>query len=150
MDVVTAEKRSSMMSGIRSKNTKGEIVLRKILYSGGYRYRLNIKTITGNPDIYIPRKRAAIFFNGCFWHGHQCHFFRIPSTNQLFWSEKIRKNIERDNFVMNQLFEEGYRIAIIWECSMRGKKRIGDDKISSALFDWLESEDKKIEIMGAK
>jgi DNA mismatch endonuclease (patch repair protein) len=92
MDIVSKEKRSSMMSGIRSKNTKPEMQIRKTLYSRGYRYRLHSSVIPGKPDIIMRKYNAVIFIHGCFWHGHNCKLFRLPKTRTEFWENKINTN----------------------------------------------------------
>lgn len=119
-DIVTPAKRSKMMSGIRSRNTKPEILVRKFLHQRGYRYRLNRRDLPGRPDIVLTRYNTAIFVNGCFWHAHKnCSYFKIPSTRTEFWTKKILSNIERDVVAVNDLQNLGWRVAIIWECALR-------------------------------
>jgi DNA mismatch endonuclease (patch repair protein) len=125
MDTVNPEKRSEMMSGIRSRNTKPEIIIRKGLFHHGFRYRINDKTIFGKPDIVLKKHHAVIFIHGCFWHGHDgCGNFKIPSSNSGFWINKIDTNRKRDAEVLNYLHATGWRICIIWECAIRGKKQL--------------------------
>lgn len=93
---ITSDKRSQMMSAVKSEDTKPEIAVRKILYSASYRYRLHAKGIPGKPDVVIRKLKAAIFINGCFWHRHDCHLFTIPKTRSDFWKAKIESNIKRD------------------------------------------------------
>ena len=122
-DIVTKEKRSRMMAGIRGTNTKPEITLRKELYKRGFRYRNHSKGIEGKPDIVLRKYNALIFVHGCFWHGHEnCKLFRLPKSKVEFWAEKIGGNIERDKRKMQNLLDEGWRILIVWECSIKGKK----------------------------
>lgn len=109
------------MSRIKSKNTKPEIVVRKLLYSKGYRYRIHYK-LTGKPDIVFTKKKIVIFVNGCFWHGHKnCKESHIPKTNSKFWKEKILKNIDRDYKNEKELTKSGWKVLTFWECSLEKK-----------------------------
>ena len=92
VDVVTPEKRSAMMSGIKGKNTKPEFIVRKALFKRGFRYTLHNKNLPGKPDLVFARYKAVVFVNGCFWHGHNCHLFKWPKSNPEFWKEKITNN----------------------------------------------------------
>lgn len=120
-DIVSKKKRSEMMAGIRGKNTNPEIIVRKMLHAMGYRFRLHRKDLPGKPDIVLPKYRAAIFVNGCFWHGHDCHLFKWPKTREAFWREKIVGNAMRDRKKENELLAAGWRVAVIWECCLKGK-----------------------------
>lgn len=113
-----------MMSGIHGKNTKPELLVRKGLHSKGFRFRLHSTKVPGKPDLILPRYRAAIFVHGCFWHSHDCHLFKMPSTRPEFWKAKLERNRERDTEVRNALLEAGWRILVIWECALKGKNRI--------------------------
>ena len=150
MDIVSQEKRSSMMSSIHSKNTKPEMRIRKALYSRGYRYRLHSSTILGKPDIVMRKYNAVIFIHGCFWHGHDCKLFRLPKTRTEFWENKITANRERDSKVMSILQKDGWRIAVIWECAMRGKGKMDFEDIMDSLTDWIESDSKTLILRGEK
>ena len=130
-DIVDPETRSRMMSGIRSKDTKPELLIRKGLHRLGFRYRLHVKDLPGKPDLVFPKYKAVILINGCFWHGHDCHLFKMPSTRPDFWKEKIRKNRKRDSEVIDALEKNGWKVLSIWECSMRGKTRLKLDKVLS-------------------
>ena len=147
MDTVTKEKRSEMMSGIRSRNTKPELLIRKGLFKLGYRYRINDK-IYGKPDIVLKKYNAVIFIHGCFWHGHiGCDYFKIPKSNTQFWVEKIEKNRDRDAEVLNYLRANSWRICIIWECAIRGKTQMKNYyKIINKISKWLTSKRIWIEI----
>lgn len=124
-DIFTKEKRSEVMSLIRGKDTKPEIVFRKALFNEGYRYRLHDRSIDGKPDLVLPRHGAVIFIHGCFWHGHEgCRLYRLPSSNASFWEDKVSKNRVRDAKVENILSQQGWRILKIWECSLRRKEDI--------------------------
>ena len=110
------------MSSIHSKNTKPEIKIRHELFGRGFRYRINVKSLPGTPDIVLAKYRTAIFVNGCFWHGHQrCKYYSIPSTNTDFWIDKIEKNRERDNLNIQRLESLAWNVIIIWECEMASK-----------------------------
>ena len=152
MDIVTPQKRSEMMSGISSKNTKPEIIIRKGLFSRGFRYRINNKKIFGKPDIVLKKYNAVIFTHGCFWHGHiGCENFKIPSSNRDFWIDKIDSNRKRDGDVLNYLHATGWRICIIWECSIRGKKQLLNlDKIIDEISEWLLSDRIWLEVTSEK
>jgi DNA mismatch endonuclease, patch repair protein len=118
-DVVSAEKRSQMMAAIKGKNTKPELLVRRALHRRGFRFRLHVRDLPGRPDIVLPRYKAAIFVNGCFWHGHTCKYFKLPATNTEFWREKISANQERDALKTKQLIGLGFRVLSIWECQTR-------------------------------
>jgi DNA mismatch endonuclease (patch repair protein) len=122
-DVHTAETRSANMSAIRGKNTKPELVVRKLLFSRGFRYRLHVKALQGAPDIVLPKHRVAIFVHGCFWHGHDCYLFRWPATRPEFWQKKIEQNIARDQRDLLSLKSAGWRVICVWECAVKGRLR---------------------------
>lgn len=125
MDNRSKELRSKNMSHIPSKNTKPEETVRKYLFSKGFRYRKNVSKLPGKPDIVLPKYKAAVFVNGCFWHAHQgCKWFVRPKTNTQFWDSKFHYNIERDQKNYTQLEELGWRVLIIWECEIRHGNQI--------------------------
>src|SRR4051812_15356860 len=107
-----------MMSGIRGKNTKPEKVLRQLLHARGFRFRLHAR-LPGHPDIVLPKWNAVIFVHGCFWHRHECAIFKWPSTRPEFWRAKINGNAERDKRNEISLVEDGWRVGMVWECSLR-------------------------------
>lgn len=112
------------MSRIKNKNTKPEILVRKFLFSQGFRFRLHRKDLPGKPDIVLPKLRTAIFINGCFWHGHKdCTYAKLPDTNSDFWTSKILGNIEHDKIVREQLIELGWRVIDIWQCQLKPKSK---------------------------
>jgi DNA mismatch endonuclease (patch repair protein) len=118
MDRITPKLRSRNMSRIKSKNTKPEVILRKLLYSRGYRYRIQY-ILPGKPDIVFVKKKIAIFVNGCFWHGHEnCRESHVPKTNSKFWEDKILKNKARDFKNINKLKEDGWNVLTFWECNL--------------------------------
>lgn len=118
-DVVSTAKRSEMMAGIRSKDTKPEMLIRRGLHERGYRFRLHRKDLPGKPDIVLPKYGAAIFVNGCFWHGHDCHLFKWPKTREAFWRVKICGNVARDRAKTQALKVDGWKVGVLWECAVR-------------------------------
>ena len=125
-DVFTKEKRSEVMGKIRATNTKPEIIVRKHLFSKGFRFRIHQKKLHGNPDIVLKKHNTVILVHGCFWHGHEstrCKIARIPKSNTKFWKEKIAKNRTRDLKNKKLLKKQGWRIITVWECNLRGKKK---------------------------
>jgi len=116
-----SEQRSRNMSAIKSKNTKPEITVRKLLHSMGYRFRLHRKDLPGSPDIVLPKYKTVIFVHGCFWHRHEnCKYATTPKTRKEFWEKKFRENINRDNLNQANLSLKGWKIIIIWECQLKG------------------------------
>lgn len=112
--------RSYNMSRIKGKNTKPEMLVRKFLFANGYRYRLNVKTLPGKPDIVLPKYKTVIFINGCFWHGHEgCRYFVIPKTRTEWWIEKITGTQKRDREAENQLNALGWKVIVVWECELK-------------------------------
>ena len=119
------EVRSKNMSHIRSKNTKPEEAVRKFLFAQGFRYRKNVKSLPGCPDIVLPKYKTVIFVNGCFWHKHDCPRFVWPSSNTDYWIPKIKRNVERDAENERTLKDMGWRVLIVWECTL--KKNVFDE-----------------------
>ena len=119
-DVVSSATRSRMMAGIRSGNTRPEMVVRRHLHSAGFRYRLQYAKLPGRPDIVLPKHKAVVFVHGCFWHAHQpCPYFRLPESRVEFWTAKLNGNKARDDRIVAELLDAGWRVAIIWECYTR-------------------------------
>jgi DNA mismatch endonuclease (patch repair protein) len=119
MDIWSKEKRSEVMSKIRSKNTKPEKVLRSWFYANGLRFRIHRKDLPGKPDIVFAKYKTVIFVHGCFWHYHKdCREGRVPSTNSKFWEEKLLKNIQRDEKHQLKLKESGWKVIVVWECEI--------------------------------
>lgn len=118
MDRYSKQKRSEIMSRVGQKNTKPELTVRKFLFSQGLRYRVNVKKLPGSPDIVVPKYRAAIFVNGCFWHGHSCRAGHRPRSNADYWLPKIAANIERDARKIAELEKLGWRVFVIWQCEI--------------------------------
>ncbi|ORJ61615.1 very short patch repair endonuclease [Geothermobacter hydrogeniphilus] len=147
-DIVDKKTRSRMMSGIRGKNTRPELLIRRKLHSLGFRYRIHDKRFPGKPDILLPKYHAAIFVHGCFWHGHDCHLFKQPTSNIIFWKKKIERNRQLD-IKNRELFKiSGWRLLIVWECSLKGKKRLLLDDVIQRISDWIKSDNLECEIRG--
>lgn len=120
-DTVSKERRSEIMSHIKSKNTSIELLVRKQLFALGYRYRVNYKQLPGKPDIVFTKKKCAIFIHGCFWHGHEigCRYSHIPQSRREYWRSKISRTKERDISHIEKLKSDGWRVLTIWECEIR-------------------------------
>lgn len=124
MDVHDKQTRSYNMSCIKGTNTKPEAIVRKYLFSKGFRYRKNDKRLPGTPDIVLPRYKTVIFVNGCFWHGHnECRYFVVPKTNTEFWVDKINTNCIRDQRKKSELEAMGWNVIVIWECEIKPNNR---------------------------
>lgn len=123
-DHLTIEQRHKNMAAVRSKDTKPEMVVRKYLWSRGFRYRVNNPRLPGHPDIVLRKYHTCIFVNGCFWHGHEgCKYYRVPKTNTEFWERKISRNRERDREEQKQLARMGWHCITVWECELKGERR---------------------------
>lgn len=147
-DVVDAATRSRMMSGIRGKNTKPEMLLRRGLHARGLRYRLHARDLPGSPDMVFPARRAVLFVHGCFWHGHDCHLFRIPGSRPDFWRTKIERNREVDRRAVDALREAGWRVAVVWECALKGRTRRDPVAVLDACALWAREGGDWLEIRG--
>lgn len=148
-DVVSAAVRSRMMAGIKGKNTKPELLLRKGLHARGFRFRLHANALAGKPDIVLPRYGAVIFAHGCFWHGHDCHLFKWPKTREDFWRAKIARNQELDAKAEATLAKTGWRYALIWECALKGRTRLPIEDVLASCADWIRSDLPRLEIRGS-
>ncbi len=147
MDIVSREKRSRMMAGIRAQDTKPELIIRKALHAGGYRYRVNQRRLPGSPDVVMRKFGAVILVNGCFWHGHNCPLFKVPESRTEFWRSKIAGNQERDLGNIDKLISMGWRVCVIWECVLRGREaRRQFDTIIGLLVGWINSDFSCLEI----
>ncbi|MFC3912815.1 very short patch repair endonuclease [Pseudaeromonas sharmana] len=138
-DIVDRPTRSRMMSGIRNKNTKPEIMVRSWLHKHGFRFKINVRELRGKPDVVCPRYHAVIFVHGCFWHGHECCLFKWPKTRPDFWHEKITQNKARDQRVIDSLLSAGWRVGIVWECALRNSE-VDMETILMPLAEWLRSD----------
>lgn len=134
MDKISSSRRSENMRKIKSKNTKPEIIVRKLIFNMGYRYRLHVNDLPGKPDLVFNKKKKVIFVNGCFWHSHNqnCKFTHTPLSNQTYWFPKLTRTKQRDLENQNKLIELGYNFLIIWECELENKELLSN-KIKSFL-----------------
>lgn len=121
-DVVDKKTRSRMMSGIRGKNTKPELIVRRYLHRHGFRYRLHDRKLPGHPDIVLPKYQTVVFVHGCFWHQHDCVRFVWPKTRREFWAEKISGNVQRDQVNAQLLRDMGWQVLVVWECDLSDKR----------------------------
>lgn len=144
-DIVDEETRSRMMAGIKGKNTKPELVLRRALHARGFRYRLHARNVYGRPDLVFPKHHAVVFVHGCFWHRHEaCRYTTTPSTRAEFWAAKFGANTARDNAVRASLLESGWRVATVWECALRKPEYAA--RAAQLISGWLISDMALIEV----
>lgn len=136
-DTLSMEERSRNMAAIRSRDTKPEVYLRKLLFEKGYRYRIAEKSIPGHPDIFLRKYNTAIFIHGCFWHRHPgCKYSYTPKTHIEFWQKKFDDNVRRDDMVMAEIQKMGVRQIIVWECTIKQMKR--DSELESQVLSKIE------------
>lgn len=147
-DIVSPEVRSRIMARIRGTNTKPELTLRRNLHALGFRFLLHDRRLPGKPDIVFPRYRAVLFAHGCFWHGHDCHLHRLPSTRTEFWAAKIERNRLLDVRVSEAIDALGWRQGIVWECSLRGRSRLDLEGVIATCATWLRGNASHMEIRG--
>ena len=145
VDVVSPEKRSEMMAGIRATNTKPEILVRKILHRSGFRFSLQRKDLPGKPYIVLPKWNVVIFVHGCFWHGHEnCPIFRLPRSRAEFWSEKIETNRARDSHARLRYLDTHWRVIEIWECAAKGRSKLATDALAARLANAIKLGTEKV------
>jgi len=138
VDVVSPSDRSRMMAGIQSKNTRPELIVRRMLFASSYRFRLHRRDLPGAPDIVMPGRKVAIFVHGCFWHMHQeCRFAKLPATRPEFWKAKLEANAARDRRGVEKLQALGWRVLRVWECSTRDPESAAT--LQAAMSTWIES-----------
>ena len=137
-DIVDKATRSKMMSRIKSKNTKIELIIRSGLHRRGYRFRLHRRSLPGKPDLCLPKYQAIIFIHGCFWHMHGCHLTTIPKTRPEFWRNKLSSNRKRDLTHGRNLGILGYRVLTIWECALRKKSNEEIENVLDHVVEWLK------------
>ncbi|MBI3523412.1 MAG: DNA mismatch endonuclease Vsr [Betaproteobacteria bacterium] len=143
VDVVDPATRSRMMAGIRAKDTAPELQIRRGLHRLGFRFRLHDKRLPGKPDLLLPKHSAVIFVHGCFWHGHDCPAFKWPKTRAEFWRSKIKHNRENDRRHVKMLRGLGWRVCVIWECSVR---KPGAEALVARIARWLAGTLRTLEI----
>ena len=136
-DVHSPAIRRKNMQAIRSKNTYPEKRVRKLLHRLGFRFRLHDKNLPSKPDIVLAKYKAVILIHGCFWHGHDCHLFKLPKTRTEFWRKKIDSNFLRDQKQIQMLGALGYRVMVVWECALRGRNKLTESQLERVLTDWL-------------
>ena len=136
-DIMSPEARSLLMSRVRGRNTKPELLIRKALHARGLRYRLHRRDLPGRPDLTFVSRRAVILVHGCFWHGHDCPLFKWPTGNEPFWREKIGRNRERDVRTLAALNDAGWRVMTVWECALRGRRRLDLQDTAARIQKWL-------------
>lgn len=137
-----------MMAGIRGKNTKPEMILRQGLHRLGFRFRVHRRDLPGKPDLVLPKHKAVLFAQGCFWHGHECHLFKWPRSREAFWREKIEQNRERDRASITKLEDAGWRVGEVWECALKGRGRLDPAAVIQTCAGWLLSADHRLEVSG--
>lgn len=146
-DVMSAEKRSALMSRIKGKNSSPELLVRRLLWRAGLRFRLHVRELPGRPDIVLPRWHVAVFVHGCFWHLHkECRYSQLPTTRPDFWKNKLEANRERDLRNTSALLASGWRVAVVWECAVRA-----DATMSVQLLqEWIRSGGTMLEVRGGQ
>lgn len=137
-DNLSKEVRSMNMSHIRSANSRPEELVRKYLFSQGFRYRKNVRSLPGCPDIVLPKYHTVVFVNGCFWHKHDCPRFVWPSSNEEYWHSKIQRNVERDKKNIAELRALGWNVIIVWECEL--KKTQKDMRLALLVTEILQNQ----------
>lgn len=144
IDIVEPHVRSRMMSGIKGKHSKPEVLVRRLLFAAGLRFRLHRRDLPGNPDIVLPGRKIAIFVHGCFWHAHSgCRYFKLPSTRPEFWFAKLQGNAERDQKAISSLMSSGWRVLCVWECATR---ELQERQLGELILAWIHSEQPFVEI----
>lgn len=136
-DNLPKEVRSMNMSHIRSVNSRPEELVRKYLFSKGFRYRKNVRSLPGCPDIVLKKCRTIVFVNGCFWHKHDCPRFVWPSSNKEYWYSKIQRNVERDKKNIAELRAAGWNVLVVWECELKKSKR--DERLTLLIAEILQN-----------
>jgi DNA mismatch endonuclease (patch repair protein) len=124
VDTVPKSKRSEIMARVRSEDTKPEMIVRRLVFGLGFRYRLHARDLPGRPDLIFKSRRQVIFVHGCFWHGHDCSRGARPSSNQAFWEPKLARNRVRDEQTVTKLLESGWKVLTIWECEIRNFEQL--------------------------
>lgn len=137
-DVVDPATRSRMMAGIRGRDTRPEMAVRRALFAAGFRFRLHRRDLPGSPDIVLPGRMIAVFVHGCFWHRHGgCRYSKLPATRPEFWKAKLDANVERDSRAIQALRAGGWRVLIVWECAVRNNETLAT--LRETLADWIRS-----------
>jgi DNA mismatch endonuclease, patch repair protein len=145
-DIVSPAVRSRMMAGIRAKNTKPEMVVRRGLHKRGFRFRLHVRYLPGKPDLVFPKYNAVVFVNGCFWYGHECALFKWPKTNEGFWREKIGRNKANDRLNGEKIAALGWRRLTVWECALRCNNAETLPELFDKCENWLKNSNDCLEL----
>ena len=140
MDIFRKSKRCEIMSRVKNRNTQPEILVRSLLHRNGYRFRLHRFDLPGTPDIVLPRWKSVIFVNGCLWHGHDCNRGHLPASNREFWSQKVQKNIARDQENYKQLALQGWKTIVVWTCETTSQAK--RERLVERLKESLESSER--------
>ncbi|MFG1193394.1 MULTISPECIES: very short patch repair endonuclease [Xanthobacter] len=148
-DVLSPEQRSLNMSRIRGRDTKPELLIRRGVHAAGLRFRLHLRGLPGRPDLVFPRHRAVILVHGCFWHGHHCPMFKLPATRAEFWAAKIGGNSARDRRDLEDLAAAGWRVLVVWECSLKGPARRPIADVISCCAAFVRGDQNRMELAGA-
>lgn len=147
-DVHDKQARSRNMAAIRSSDSKAELLVRRGLHKQGLRFRLHYRGLPGTPDLVFPMHRAVVFVHGCFWHCHDCHLFKWPKTRAEFWRQKIGRNCENDEAAVSELRALGWRVAIVWECALKGRQRLDGQEVIRSLATWIRSDRVSLDVRG--
>ncbi|HEY0312279.1 MAG TPA: very short patch repair endonuclease [Allosphingosinicella sp.] len=147
-DRLTREARSRNMSRIRGRDTKPELLVRRLLHRAGFRYRLHQRTLPGRPDLVLPRWRAVLFVHGCFWHAHDCPNGVLPATRREFWTRKLSATRSRDHEQARLLLDGGWRVGTVWECAIVGRGQWSAAELLYELGSWLAGEEAHLEVRG--
>jgi DNA mismatch endonuclease (patch repair protein) len=143
-DVVDGPTRSRMMAGIRGRDTRPELELRRALHARGFRFRVHVRELPGRPDVVLPKWNAVVLVHGCFWHRHEgCRYATTPATRQDFWEAKFAATMSRDVRNVAALRQAGWRTATVWECELR---REGANRVADRVVDWIRSDSDAIEL----
>lgn len=148
-DVLSPAQRSFNMSRIGGRDTAPEILLRRALHARGWRYRVNVRSLPGRPDLVFAKAGAVVFVHGCFWHRHTCPMFKWPATRSVFWMAKINANAKRDAAALDALNQLGWRTLIVWECALKGPARLDADHVLKRVERFLRGRGALLEISGA-
>lgn len=150
MDTVDKVTRSRIMSRVGQRDTAPEMRLRSALHRIGLRYRLHDPKLPGSPDLIFPRFHTVVFVHGCFWHAHGCRFSTTPSTRKDFWAEKFAANRARDKRDVDILLADGWRVLVVWECALKGKRGLPEEAVARHVALWLKGSGKRVEIGGSE
>ena len=147
VDIVSPAIRSRMMSGIKNKNSQPEMLVRRMLFAAGYRFRLHRRDLPGTPDIILPSSKIAVFVHGCFWHAHiGCKYAKVPTTRPAFWAAKLQANVNRDQRAIEKLMSMGWRVLCVWECATRDQETV--KSLKSKVIGWINGDTQFEEIAG--